>query len=134
MAEEEEETCAAQCQTPLKETVKVIAVCPSGHKMHAECVYCMYETTSEPACPICRDSTLSLLKDMIIKADRNSKIDDSSDDSLSLDGDDSDGDQNDQNDDTDGKGNNYFDFTVSDNGYMTVNIYGLQPAATPRIE
>jgi len=126
------ETCAAQCETPLDETVKIIAVCPAGHRMHAECVYKMYETTAEPACPICRDDTLNLLKDMIIKADKNPKIDNSSDEEINSD------DSEAWSDTSDaavaaqagaGIGNNYFDFTVADNGHMTVNVYYAKPPA-----
>lgn len=61
--------CAAGCKTPLVSayTSKIIYVCPSKHAMHAECVHKMYESNDNPVCPICRDDTMSLLKDMIIK-------------------------------------------------------------------
>jgi len=61
------EKCAADCREELSKTIKVIVVCPLLHKMHAECVNKMFEHMENPTCPICRDDTLSLLKDMILK-------------------------------------------------------------------
>ena len=61
--------CVANCGDELvgPSCAKIIAVCPSLHLMHSQCVNRMYESNDNPCCPICRDDTLSLLKDMIIK-------------------------------------------------------------------
>ena len=81
----ETQNCAAGCSnSSLTDTVKIIYVCPNRHIMHAECVNKLYETADSPTCPICRDDSLSILKDMIIKnpvvkSDDASNIDESDD-------------------------------------------------------
>ena len=74
--------CAANCGDDLdgEFCAKIISVCPSGHLMHSQCVLRMYETVDNPCCPMCRDDTLSLLKDMIVKNPHITSSDDDDDD------------------------------------------------------
>jgi hypothetical protein len=79
----EELSCVAKCGSPLNldHTVKIITVCPNGHKMHAECVSKTFEYSDDPTCPVCRDDTLSILRQMIINnpEGRGTHADDSDD-------------------------------------------------------
>lgn len=63
----QERVCAAMCGNAASDTAKFFPICPNGHSVHAECFQKMLESNENPCCPLCRDDTMSLLKDMIVK-------------------------------------------------------------------
>lgn len=63
----EQRVCAVMCGNPTTDTCKFFPICPNGHFVHAECFQRMLESNENPCCPLCRDDTMSLLKDMIVK-------------------------------------------------------------------
>ena len=111
------ENCAAECGTSLEETLKIITVCPNDHKMHAECVNRMYAASDNPACPQCRDDTLSLLKDMIVKHPVVEFSDDDDFENIN----------NNENNDSDSDGDDYSStyqsFIDNTAGHITNNYY-----------
>jgi len=124
MATESEECCAARCGTSLSDTAKIINVCPSRHVMHAECVLKMYESNDNPACPICRDDTLSLLKDMIIK---NPHVESSESDFEVFLPDNSDNSDNSDSSDSSDDMKNHFCHVKNNYGHVTLTVNCTNP-------
>ncbi len=58
--------CAAGCAL-VQEKEIFISVCPSSHMMHFECVEKMFRAFDKPSCPICRDNSLTLIKEMVLR-------------------------------------------------------------------
>jgi hypothetical protein len=88
-SEEHHEQCAAMCgKTDCTDTAKFLPICVNGHRMHAECVQKMLEANENPVCPLCRDDTMSLLRDLIVKQPHPALETDDDDDWLADDDDD----------------------------------------------
>lgn len=113
--------CAANCWTSeLQETPRFITVCLNGHKMHAECIRKLFILNTNPNCPLCRDDTLTVLRDIILKnpfvKDESSdeSYSDSGSSSLSL------TDVTDEEKNIEQEGINF----NTQGGAITINIYG----------
>lgn len=60
-------SCAVtMCEFEDNENERLLPVCSKGHHMHKGCLKNFFRTTEDPRCPVCRDDTLCMYKELVI--------------------------------------------------------------------